>query len=423
MPSLAEMIGQMILVGFHGTFMGDSSLSPQLANLDSLPPPTMFQSIKRMPSEAVALNQRPVTISGSANISPDYATIPSMNLKWTTVLRAQIQQGHVGGVIFYGYNIEKPDQTGALTAAFRDAVTPTQPPLLVAIDVEGGKVNRLTEAKGFGPNYLSAHAQEKLSDQEVMQNVHRMATTLAKYGFNLNFAPVVDLHDPAASIIGGLERAFSDDPQRVADLARITIAGHHSQGVLTSCKHFPGHSFAHGDSHAGMVDVTPTARPDVELLPYQLLNQESQLDTVMTAHVFNKNWDPHFPATLSPEIIQKYLRAGSINFEGVVIADDLHMGAIQEFCLIKVIEGAYSSVLEASVIMAINAGVDILMFSNNPNAAKNIPDFQPDPFLPERVLAIVQKAIADGHIQSSQIEKSYQRIMALKRRLLDRKLS
>src|SRR5437764_793283 len=127
----------------------------------------------------------------------------------------------------------------------------------------------------------------------------RIGGMLREAGINWNLAPVVDVgYNPANPVIVGVGRSFGANPQIVAAQARAYITGMHAAGVLTALKHFPGHGSSIDDSHAGFVDVTETARPDVELVPYRLLLAEGLVDAVMTAHVFNRHLDTSVPATL-----------------------------------------------------------------------------------------------------------------------------
>jgi hypothetical protein len=128
-------------------------------------------------------------------------------------------------------------------------------------------------------------------------------------GIGWDLAPVVDVGlNPENTVIVGNGRSFGADAARVTAHARAYIDGMHAEGVLTALKHFPGHGSSVADSHLGFVDVTDTARPDVELAPYRTLLAERRVDAVMTAHVFNRARDPRYPATLSRATITGVLR-------------------------------------------------------------------------------------------------------------------
>lgn len=246
----------------------------------------------------------------------------------------QVRAGHVGGVVLFDVdvlsgarrNVESPEQLRALVASLQ-AAAPS--PLLVAIDEEGGRVSRLKEDKGFPPTAPARQLGQRNDVAATRDQARQTARTLAEAGINLNFAPVVDLdRNPASSAIGALGRSYSADPGVVTAHARAVIEEHRAAGVLTALKHFPGHGSASGDSHLGLVDVTGAWAP-VELDPYRTLVREGNVDMVMTAHLVNQRLDPAWPATLSPPTIDGLLRR-EIGFGGPVISDDLQMGAISD---------------------------------------------------------------------------------------------
>ena len=313
-----------------------------------------------------------------------------------------IRDRHLGGVVLFDYdvptktpvrNIESPAQVKALVEALQ-AVSPT--PLLVGIDQEGGKIRRLKEKFGFPPTvshqYLGTMNDLALTDQHATA----MAQTLAQLGINLNLAPVVDLNtNPDNPIIGQLERSFSADPDIVTNHALEFIRAHHEQGVLCTLKHFPGHGSSADDSHLGLVDVTDTwARTELE--PYANIIQAGETDAIMTAHVFNANLDPEYPATLSKPTITGILRE-ELDYDGVVISDDMQMGAI-----------ANHYGFEPAIQATIEAGVDIIAIANNSVYEEGIAG---------RTVALIKQLVRDGKISEARINESYQRIQRLKGRL------
>ncbi|WP_291316709.1 glycoside hydrolase family 3 N-terminal domain-containing protein [Desulfuromonas sp.] len=309
-----------------------------------------------------------------------------------------IQKRHVGAVILFDYdvpgkspvrNIASPSQVRKLVSDLQAA---SSRPLLVAIDQEGGKVCRLKEKYGFPPT-LSAKQMGRKKPEATYAAALAMAQTLKEAGINLNLAPVVDLNRNRKNpVIGKLGRSFSPDPDRVTDHARQFILAHHDQGVLCALKHFPGHGSSTSDSHKGFTDVTPTWSP-MELQPYRQLIAEGLADTVLTAHVFNANLDPDHPATLSRSVIAGRLR-GELGFDGVVISDDLQMGAIAQH---------YD--LETTLKNAIDAGVDILLFANNSSYDEQIAS---------KVVALVSEMVRKRQISEARIEDSFRRIQRLK---------
>jgi len=216
---------------------------------------------------------------------------------------------------------------------------------------------------------------------------------LAEAGINLNLAPVVDLNaNPDNPIIGKIERSFSADSNVVTNHAREVIKAHHKFSVLTTLKHFPGHSSSRDDSHWGFVDVTQSWT-SAELEPYARIIAAGQCDAVMTAHIFNANLDSSFPATLSKPIITGILRE-QLKFDGVVISDDMQMKAIADH---------YG--FDEAIHRAIDAGVDIIAIANNSIFDENVA---------ARAIAVIKQLVQDGKISPARIEQSCQRIMRLK---------
>ncbi len=326
-----------------------------------------------------------------------------MTLEDDNPIIADITQRHLGGVIVFDYdvptkkavrNIKSPAQLKNLIAQLQ---AQAGTPLLVAIDQEGGRVNRLKEKYGFSAS-VSAQALGTKNDLTATRAAAQTtAQTLADLGINLNFAPVVDVNtNPQNPVIGKIERSFSENPEVVYQHAAEVTAAHREAGVWTALKHFPGHGSSMDDSHLGLTDVTQTWAP-LELIPYAKLIEAGQVDMIMTAHIVNRNLEPSgLPATLSAAIMQGVLR-DSLGFEGVIVSDDMQMGAITEHFG-----------LEPAIRQALEAGVDLLTFANNSV-------FEPD--IAERAIAIIKKLVADGVITEDRIDASYRRLAKLKAQL------
>jgi len=304
-----------------------------------------------------------------------------------------IGERHLGGVILFNYgpnrkhpadNIVSPGQLRRLTTRLQKASGDT--PLLIAVDQEGGRISRLKEDGGF-PATMSFAALGNKNDLALTRHqADIIADSLQRAGINLNLSPVVDLNvNPSNPVIGKLQRSFSADPDMVTAHARQVIRAHHKRGILCCLKHFPGHGSSAADSHKGFVDVTATWSPK-ELRPFAALIEEGLADTVLTAHVFNAQIDAELPATLSEKTVHGLLRQ-RLGFKGVVISDDLTMGAIAD---------RYT--LEKSVEKALNAGVDMLLVADN----------RPD--TTARMLAVMQNLIDSGRVSRQRIVQSLQRI-------------
>lgn len=325
-----------------------------------------------------------------------------MQVADTNHIARDLQQYHLGGVVLFDYdvprdtayrNIESPEQVKQLVEELKAL---SNKPLIVSIDQEGGRVARLKPRYGF-PRSVSAEYLGSLDNPDSTRYYARKtAETLSSLGINVNLAPVVDVNlNPDNPVIGGLERSFSEDPQTVVKHAGIYIKTLHNYDILTVLKHFPGHGSSKKDSHLGVVDVTDTWSQK-ELIPYRQLIDSSLVDAVMTAHIFNSQLDSTYPATLSKLTINGILR-DSLNFDGVVISDDLMMGAIRK---------EYG--LKTTIEQALHAGVDILSFANN--SVYN-PEIVPEAH------RIIDELIEEGEISRERIDQSYQRIMKFKKEL------
>ena len=246
-------------------------------------------------------------------------------------------------------------------------------------------------------DYPSALAVSAFKPKKAHEIYSDMAETLRGSLFNVNFAPCVDLDLNENSIVHKKERSYSKDPARVSVYAGELINAHYDKSIVTALKHFPGHGSLADDTHLNFADATKT-HTAIELEPYENLMFKNNLQMVMTSHVFNKNYDDIYPASLSYNTVNGLLRK-RLGFKGVVITDDLDMGAIRQ-----------NYDLEEAVIQAINAGNDILLFSNrehyNPNLAND-------------VNKIIKNAILDGLIQPYRIQESYDRIIKLKKSIIE----
>lgn len=315
---------------------------------------------------------------------------------WVRRLQAQIHAGKVGGVIIMDQNIASRTQVQRLNAALHGAEPPL--PLLVAIDQEGGAVQRLGPRQGIGRLPGAARMARQGSAEAAGARYADLAAGLKALGFNLNFGPVVDLaRNRDNPIITRQGRSFGSDPATVSAFARAFIRAHRQAGVLTAAKHFPGHGSSAGDSHVRLADVSKSWS-DIEIEPYKLLNATEPPPLVMVGHLYLDRFGKtaKTPATLSRDAVEGMLR-GEIGYQGVVITDDLDMGAIRR-----------SYKLEDAAVLAIKAGNDMILVSNTS---------RPDPNLPERLIARIRGAILDGTIPRQRIEQAFARIQYLKSEL------
>ena len=342
--SLEEAAGQMLMVGFRG---------------DALDAPTMAMLRDVQPGGVVLFDR----------------------------------DGPSGGEVVR--NITSPSQLRALTSQLQATASI---PYFIAIDAEGGFVNRLKAKYGFAVAVPSAQTLGTQPTANTAAVAGDLAQQLKELGINWNFAPVVDVNiDPESPAIGAFERSFSDEPAVVAAHASAFIEAHQENDVIPTLKHFPGHGSASGDTHLGVTDVTATYQRDAELAPYQELIADGYDDPIMTAHIVNRGLDASGrPGTLSRDIMTGLIR-DEMGFGGVIVSDDMQMGAIVE---------EYG--LAEAAVEAIKAGVDMVMVANQAGEY----DLQHV----YRVRDAIIQAVRDGVITEERIRESADRILALKGR-------
>lgn len=305
-----------------------------------------------------------------------------------------IQDKGIGGIILFGHNIAKEDSHESLRRMCEKLQSASAEKLFISIDQEGGMVNRLKTKYGFEKSVTAQYLGEINKEDSSRYYYHRMAEQLKVLGFNVNFAPCVDLNvNPECPVIGAYGRSYSASARKVNRHARICIEEHHQSGILTALKHFPGHGSSVADSHLGFTDVTRTWKRK-ELRPYRYFIRKSLCDIVMVSHTFNSKLDPAYPATLSRRTIDSLLRK-KMGYEGVVITDDMNM---------KAITANYT--FEQAMSLTINAGVDMIIISNNINGVNG----RTVDYIIDTIVALVEQ----GTIPRSRINESYDRIMRLK---------
>ncbi len=307
-------------------------------------------------------------------------------------LARDVEAGLAGGVCFLGYNARSQEGLLSLTRLFGDAGTP-----FIAIDQEGGKVQRLSPRIGY-PAVLPASDIARTKTPEEAEGIYqRMASTLRGAGFTLNLAPVVDLgFQPKNPVVTAFGRAYGVDGATVSRYAAAFVRGHRAARMLTALKHFPGHGSTLVDSHLNPVDLGKTWRED-ELEPYRALTRQGLVDIVMTGHLALERFAARGePATLSGSMIGGLLRR-DIGYDGAVMTDDLDMRAIRS---------RYDN--EEAVVRALAAGNDLVLVSNSAT---------PDGQIGRKVVAAVAGALGDGTLSARTLEQAVARVSALKRRL------
>jgi beta-N-acetylhexosaminidase len=257
----------------------------------------------------------------------------------------------VGSVILFTRNYANPQQ---LTRLVADIHALRHPSLIVAVDHEGGRVQRFREGFTRLPALRLLGRRSDLDHAAGLALARQlgwlMAAELRAVGVDLSFAPCVDLDHGVSEVIG--DRALHADPARVGELAVAYMHGMRDAGMAAVAKHFPGHGAVFADSHVALpVDRRALADLDGDLAPYRVLIANA-LPAVMGAHVVFPAVDAH-PASLSPRWIRGILR-GDLGFDGAVFADDLSMAGAAAF-------GA----IEERARLAMTAGCDVLPVCND----------------------------------------------------------
>ena len=270
---------------------------------------------------------------------------------WLTAEDRQLlRQPEVAGLILFARKIESPRQVRELSMAIRAV----RPDLLLAVDQEGGRVQRLRQGFVRLPA-MAAIAAQSNAEQLAEHCGWLMATEVLAVGLDLSFAPVLDLDYQRSAVVG--TRSFHGDPHLAAQLAGAFIRGMAAAGMAATGKHFPGHGWAEADSHVA-IPVDERSLEQIraaDLQPFALLSQ--QLAAVMPAHVIYPQVDSQ-PAGFSRRWLQDILR-GELQFKGVIFSDDLSMAGAH-------VVGDAASRIEA----ALTAGCDMGLVCNDRAAAE-----------------------------------------------------
>ena len=285
----------------------------------------------------------------------------------------------LGGVIFFTKDIQSEEQLKSEIKKIKSV----SPVAFISIDQEGGRVER---TENIRPKRLSAREAYKTGVLKAQSE--EIASELSEWGFNLNFAPCIDVNtNPNNPIIG--ERAFSDNPDEVIEGGKIFIDSMRKHNIIPCAKHYPGHGDADKDSHLTLpqIDLPFEEMEKIHIKPFKYAI-DNNIEMIMAAHLHCTCFDKEvIPSSLSQNAIG-YLR-NKLGYNGVVISDDMVMKGVQ----------AYGS-LEAC-IMGINAGLDMFIFRNSDKETIKMID---------ELVKVVEK---DNDLQHK-VLKSYERIMKLK---------
>jgi len=298
-----------------------------------------------------------------------------------------------GGIILFDRNIKDAKQLQNLVGEIKEINNANKFPLLISIDEEGGRVSRLPNGSKKFPS--SKKIGSKNDKALAYNNGQEIANELHKFGINMNFAPVLDINSNSKNTVIG-DRAFGKNPEIVAQLGIETMKGLQSKNIISVIKHFPGHGDTDADSHTELpvVHHDRTRLDTFELIPFKEAIK-SGADVVMTSHIlFPKIDNSGKPATMSKIILTDMLRS-ELGFNGVIVTDDMEMGAI-----------AKNFTLKEAVLGAVSAGADILLichsFENQKSAFNELKD-----------------AVENGSISIERINESVERIVRLKQKYLD----
>ena len=286
----------------------------------------------------------------------------------------------LGGVIFFRKDINSENQ---LKDKIEEIKTQAQIPPFISIDQEGGRVER---TENIRPKRLSAkYAFEKGILKEQSEEI---ASELKGWGFNLNFAPCVDVNtNPKNPIIG--ERSFSDNPEDVIKGMGIFTNAMRKYGIIPCVKHFPGHGDADKDSHLTLpvINLPLEKMEKIHIKPFKYAIADN-IEMIMAAHLYCPSFDKEeIPSSLSSNVLN-YLRK-NLKYDGVVVSDDMVMNGVQK----------YGS-LEAC-LMGINAGLDMFIFRNSDDKTLKMIDN-------------LCKIVDEDETLKEKVKKSYNRIMRLK---------
>lgn len=298
-----------------------------------------------------------------------------------------INEYKVGGVILFARNIEDSNQMIDLTRALQE--NNNNLPLFISIDEEGGRVSRLPDDVEKFP---SAFTIGLINDQQIAyENGKEIGYTLKRLGINLDYAPVLDIYSNENNTVIG-DRAFSKEESIVSTMGIATMEGIEDSDIIPVVKHFPGHGDTEVDSHYGLPIVYKTLEElrNFEFIPF-VKAIESGCDVIMVSHIILNEVDSSNPASLSKIVISDLLRK-DLEFDKVVITDDMSMGAITSIMSI-----------EEACIKSIEAGCDILLLGN---AYEEI----------EQVINSIKLKLYNGEISEEQINKSVKRILELKKK-------
>ena len=298
-------------------------------------------------------------------------------------IKEALQKYHIGGVVLFGENIDTQQQTKQL---IEDMQSSSEIPLFIGVDEEGGSVSRLHFSGKL--DVADIPTAKEIGDTNDTTVAYEAANTIAKelkeLGFDVDFAPVADIRENQENTVVA-SRAFSDDPQKAADMAVAFVQGLKQQGISAAAKHFPGHGNTIEDSHDGMAVSNDTLEQmeQKQWIPFQRVI-EKDIDFIMAGHISTPNATTDgLPASLSYQMLTEQLR-NHLGFEGIIITDALDMGAVTSY--------------EDSALMAIQAGADMALM----------------PVDIQKAHTDILNAVKEGTLSEDALNEKVKRILSLK---------
>jgi len=304
-------------------------------------------------------------------------------------IKQLVEEYHAGGFIFYKANIRDASQLIDLINSMKKANAGNAVPLFFSVDEEGGRISRMPDDfKKFPTN----KAIGELNNGDLSFEIGcAIAQEIKAFGFNMDFAPVLDINsNPKNPVIG--DRSFGSNAGVVSELGVETMKGIQSEEVISVVKHFPGHGDTSVDSHIGLprVDNDLERLKGFELVPFAKAIKNGA-DAVMVAHILLPEIDPEYPATMSKTIITDILKK-DMKFDGVVVTDDMTMGAIIE-----------NYKIEDAAVKSVEAGSDIVLVCH---------EFEKE----TAVIQALKRAVENGTIPEERVNESVYKILKLKQK-------
>lgn len=301
-----------------------------------------------------------------------------------------IISNQIGGVVLFTRNFDNPKQFHELCHDIHSLrlKMPDKTPLFLSIDQEGGRVQRIKEPFTVWPPLRKVGDIDNPTLSFLFSQ--KMGQELRAFGINLNFAPCADIFsNPKNTVIG--DRSLGSDPEHVAKHVSAIVRGYIKSDVLACVKHFPGHGNTLIDSHEDLPkeDAELKRLEDFEMLPFKRAFK-ARVEMCMTSHILFTKVDSKYPASLSEIFIQKVLRE-HCRFRGLVVTDDLDMGALRKHFSIEDI-----------AVQAVKAGSDVLLYCN-------------EPMSPVKAIDAIIGATAQGVLNKAELDARIKRVQQFKK--------